>query len=184
MCPPPDAQPGAQSTPIVSAMRAPVGVVQVRIPAQPGLVPVVRLVASDLAGRAGLDIDAASDLRMAVDEACVMLIGLASGASPLQNTFLISPNRVEVALSVHTTGPESIDITGRELADLAGPHRRQQRPTRRRPEQRRRHLGCDGDSIHQIPDGWVPAESHPPANRGARNTGPPTSESVVGWLRA
>src|ERR1700754_4413979 len=60
----------------VSVPEPDASVVEIRISARPVLIPTVRAVASDLAGRADFDLDAISDLRMAVDEACATLVAL------------------------------------------------------------------------------------------------------------
>jgi serine/threonine-protein kinase RsbW len=83
----------------VSVAESGAGVVEVRISAQPALIPTVRAVASDLAGRADFDLDAISDLRMAVDEACTTLIGLAPKDGMLSCRFEISLDRIEVTVS-------------------------------------------------------------------------------------
>jgi serine/threonine-protein kinase RsbW len=74
-------------------------VVEVRISARPELIPTVRAVASDLAGRADFDLDAISDLRMAVDEACTTLVGLATGDGLLSCRFVLATDQIEVLVS-------------------------------------------------------------------------------------
>ncbi len=76
--------------------------VEIRTAASPSLIPTVRAVASDLAARADFDLDAISDLRMAVDEACATLVGLASPGSPLRCTFDVHGERIEVSAEVQT----------------------------------------------------------------------------------
>lgn len=76
--------------------------VEIRTAARPALIPTVRAVASDLAARADFDLDAISDLRMAVDEACATLVGLAVPGSSLQCTFAVHGERIDVAAQVHT----------------------------------------------------------------------------------
>lgn len=74
--------------------------VEVRTAASPALIPTVRAVASDLAARADFDLDAISDLRMAVDEACATLVGLAADGSDLRCTFDVQGDRIAVAAQV------------------------------------------------------------------------------------
>ncbi|WP_224389659.1 ATP-binding protein [Pseudonocardia sp. ICBG1293] len=76
--------------------------VEIRVAARPALIPTVRAVASDLAARADFDLDAVSDLRMAVDEACATLVAVAAPGSPLRCTFAVSDERIEVAALVET----------------------------------------------------------------------------------
>ena len=76
--------------------------VEIRTAASPSLIPTVRAVASDLAARADFDLDAISDLRMAVDEACATLVGMASPGSSLRCTFDVHGERIDVSAEVQT----------------------------------------------------------------------------------
>jgi len=78
-----------------------VSTVEVRTSASAALIPTIRAVASDLAARADFDLDAISDLRMAVDEACATLVDVAAVSSMLTCTFLVHPERIEVRAEVH-----------------------------------------------------------------------------------
>lgn len=78
------------------------GTVEIRTPARAALIPTVRAVASDLAARADFDLDAISDLRMAVDEACATLVGLAAPGALLQCVFDVRDERINVAARVDT----------------------------------------------------------------------------------
>ncbi|MFP5022705.1 ATP-binding protein [Pseudonocardia phyllosphaerae] len=80
--------------------------VEIRTAARAALIPTVRAVASDLAARADFDLDAISDLRMAVDEACATLVGLATKDSRLSCTFDLHGDRIDVVAEVQT-GPEA-----------------------------------------------------------------------------
>jgi serine/threonine-protein kinase RsbW len=53
---------------------APVDVVELEVPAHPAYVAVVRTAAAGLAARADLTLDRIEDLRIAVDEACALLL--------------------------------------------------------------------------------------------------------------
>jgi len=75
-------------------------VVEVRTSATAALIPTIRAVASDLAARADFDLDAISDLRMAVDEACATLVDVAAPATMLQCTFTVHPEHIEVHAQV------------------------------------------------------------------------------------
>ena len=74
--------------------------VEVRTAASAALIPTIRAVASDLAARADFDLDAISDLRMAVDEACATLVDLAAPTSTLTCTFRVQAERIEVKAQV------------------------------------------------------------------------------------
>jgi serine/threonine-protein kinase RsbW len=74
--------------------------VEVRVHADPALIPSVRAVAADLAARADFDLDAVSDLRMAVDEACSALVPLAREGGQLRCGFVVSDGRIDVICRV------------------------------------------------------------------------------------
>ncbi len=76
--------------------------VELRTTASAALIPTIRAVASDLAARADFDLDAISDLRMAVDEACATLVDLAAPKSTLLCTFVVHYDRIEVHAVVQT----------------------------------------------------------------------------------
>lgn len=78
--------------------------VEVRVHADPALIPSVRAVAADLAARADFDLDAVSDLRMAVDEACSALVPLATPGSQLRCGFRVAEGTIEAVCRVHVTG--------------------------------------------------------------------------------
>jgi serine/threonine-protein kinase RsbW len=80
-------------------------VVEIRISARPALIPTVRAVASDVAGRADFDLDAISDLRMAVDEACTTLVEMADPDSTLNCLFQLDPDRIQVTVSIASAVP-------------------------------------------------------------------------------
>ncbi|MDQ2708871.1 MAG: ATP-binding protein [Actinomycetota bacterium] len=73
-------------------------VVELRLPARAALIPTVRTVASDLAGRADLDLDAIDDLRMAVDEACTTLVRLTTEEDTLTCIFTLTHDGIEVSV--------------------------------------------------------------------------------------
>ena len=100
-----------------------VSTVEVRTSASAALIPTIRAVASDLAARADFDLDAISDLRMAVDEACATLVDVAAPTSMLRCTFLVHAERIEVRAEVRagqTDAAVSTDTFGwRVLQTLA-----------------------------------------------------------------
>ena len=93
-----------QDSPSVPADQGTAPTVEIRTAARPALIPTVRAVASDLAARADFDLDAISDLRMAVDEACATLVGLAAPGSSLWCTFDVHGERIDVSAQVVTGG--------------------------------------------------------------------------------
>ena len=74
--------------------------VEVRTSATAAMIPTIRAVASDLAARADFDLDAISDLRMAVDEACATLVDVAAAGSTLVCVFRVQLERIEVDAEV------------------------------------------------------------------------------------
>jgi serine/threonine-protein kinase RsbW len=80
-------------------------VIEVRTAAVPAVIPTLRTVAADVAMRQDFDLDAIEDLRMAVDEACSLLLASASDGK-LRCVFTTSPNRIQVSVSVLTDSPE------------------------------------------------------------------------------
>src|SRR3954465_1224836 len=74
--------------------------VEVRTAASAALIPTIRAVASDLAARADFDLDAISDLRMAVDEACAALVDVAAPDSGLRCRFRIADDSIRVTAEV------------------------------------------------------------------------------------
>ncbi|WP_433506435.1 ATP-binding protein [Pseudonocardia halophobica] len=104
-------------------VETPGSVVEVRTSASASLIPTIRAVASDLAARADFDLDAISDLRMAVDEACATLVDVAVPGSSLRCTFDVREELIRVHAEVDTgdaTTPVSTDTFGwRVLQTLA-----------------------------------------------------------------
>ena len=85
--------------------------VEVRVLAQPEALVTVRTVAGDLAARAEFPLDAVDDLRLAVDEACTCMAGLARPGTKLTVTFTVDDDRITVTSSVSTTGPTGLPTT-------------------------------------------------------------------------
>ncbi|NMH94280.1 ATP-binding protein [Pseudonocardia bannensis] len=82
--------------------------VEVRTTARASFIPTIRAVASDLAARADFDLDAISDLRMAVDEACATLVDVAAPGSHLRCTFQVLPERIQVHAEVEATAGTTV----------------------------------------------------------------------------
>lgn len=79
--------------------------VEVRLGADAVHLPVVRAVAVNIAMRADLDLDAISDLELAVDEACSSLIVIAAAESLLTCRFTVGDEDITVRVSVESTEP-------------------------------------------------------------------------------
>jgi serine/threonine-protein kinase RsbW len=79
--------------------------VQLRVPADPAYLAVVRTASAELGVRLALTLDEIEDLRIAVDEACSMLLGNTThGGENLYADFTIRPGR----LDVQVRGPAGI----------------------------------------------------------------------------
>jgi serine/threonine-protein kinase RsbW len=64
------------------------------------VIPVLRAVAADLAARADFQLDSIDDLRIAVDDACAMLVGIAAAGARLSCRFTVWPKRIEAVVEV------------------------------------------------------------------------------------
>jgi serine/threonine-protein kinase RsbW len=80
-------------------------VIEVRTAAIPEVVPTLRTIAADIAMRRDFDLDAIEDLRMAVDEACALLLPTA-GSNELTCVFSATHGRIEVSVSVLADSPK------------------------------------------------------------------------------
>lgn len=72
------------------------GEIEVRSYANAANIAPVRVVAAELAARADFDVDAISDLRMAVDEVCAELVQLAADGAMLSCRFRLGDEHMEV----------------------------------------------------------------------------------------
>ncbi|MCP3797649.1 ATP-binding protein [Allokutzneria sp. A3M-2-11 16] len=79
--------------------------IEVRVSANAAHLSVVRAVAADLAMREDFDLDSIADLKLAVDEACSTLIGVATRGAALSCRFSPSAGRVVVDVSVLADEP-------------------------------------------------------------------------------
>lgn len=73
---------------------------EMRVSADPAWFPSLRLVAADLATRTDFDLDAVSDLRMAIDEACAELLGAARPDAVLVCRFAVEREGITVTATV------------------------------------------------------------------------------------
>lgn len=89
-------------------------IVEVHVPADGAYVATLRLTAASLAARCELTIDDIEDLRLAVDEACALLLPHAAPKSAMHAQFRLSSGELSVQTSVHTPGTPnaSPDRTG------------------------------------------------------------------------
>ncbi|HWD04350.1 MAG TPA: ATP-binding protein [Amycolatopsis sp.] len=80
-------------------------VVELRLPAETGQVPLVRMLAQAVAARNDHGLDAIADAKMAVDEACAQLVELADIGSTMTCRFHVAPGTLDVTVesTVHHT---------------------------------------------------------------------------------
>jgi serine/threonine-protein kinase RsbW len=80
--------------------------VEMRVPADVAYVSTLRLTAASLASRCGLTIDDIEDLRLAVDEACALLLPHATDDTTLDARFVLGDGHLAVESSVHSVDAE------------------------------------------------------------------------------
>ena len=81
-------------------------VVTLRLPAAGAYLSVLRTATASLASRLDFTIDDIEDLRIAVDEACAMLLSQAVAGADLECSFELTADAIAVAVSVLTVDGE------------------------------------------------------------------------------
>ena len=76
--------------------------VTVRLPAASAYLSVLRTATAGLAARLDFTLDEIEDLRIAVDEACAMLLAQAVPGADLECEFVLGPAEIQVRVSVLT----------------------------------------------------------------------------------
>jgi serine/threonine-protein kinase RsbW len=97
--------------------------VSLRLPADSAYLAVLRTAAAGLASRLNFTLDDIEDLRIAVDEACAMLLPRAAGEAVLECTFELKPGELDIAVSLPTadgTLPSRDTFAWTVLTALAG----------------------------------------------------------------
>jgi serine/threonine-protein kinase RsbW len=79
--------------------------VTVRMPADGAYLSVLRTATAGLAARLDFTLDDIEDLRIAVDEACAMLLSQAVPGSSLECSFALSPDDITITVSVLSLSP-------------------------------------------------------------------------------
>src|SRR5437763_10149562 len=77
--------------------------VTIHMPAEGAYLSVLRTATAGLAARLDFTLDEIEDLRIAVDEACAMLLANAVGGADLECEFELQPDLIRVSVSVLTT---------------------------------------------------------------------------------
>lgn len=81
-------------------------VVAITLPAQSAYLSVLRTATAGIAARLDFTIDEIEDLRIAVDEACAMLLTQAIAGADLNAEFVVEPAALQVTVSALTTDGE------------------------------------------------------------------------------
>ena len=79
--------------------------VQVKMPAESAYLSVLRTAAAGLAARLDFTLDEIEDLRIAIDEACAMLLTQAIPGTDLECVFELGADLVTITVSVTTAEP-------------------------------------------------------------------------------
>ena len=98
-------------------------IVSISLPAVGAYLSVLRTATAGLAARLDFTLDDIEDLRIAVDEACAMLLAQAAPAATLDCTFELLPDTMKVSVSVITTDgqePSRDTFAWTVLSALAG----------------------------------------------------------------
>jgi len=105
------------------AHAAPQDVVSIKLPAAGAYLSVLRTATAGLAARLDFTLDEIEDLRIAVDEACAMLLTQAVGGADLECTFSLDGESMRVAVGVLTVDgvePSRDTFAWTVLSALAG----------------------------------------------------------------
>jgi serine/threonine-protein kinase RsbW len=97
-------------------------VVSIRLPADSAYLSVLRTATAGLAARLDFTLDEIEDLRIAVDEACAMLLGEAVPGTDLTAEFELTGQEMQVRVEVATVGssaPKRDDFAWMVLTALA-----------------------------------------------------------------
>jgi len=86
--------------------------VELRVPADTAYVAVLRTTTAGLAARLDFTLDDIEDLRIAVDEACAMVLPQARAGSDLTCSFDLAPTRLTVAVTAECEEPRPPDRNG------------------------------------------------------------------------
>jgi serine/threonine-protein kinase RsbW len=92
---------------VVTARPMEIGADQVivRMPADGAYLSVLRTATAGLAARLDFTLDDIEDLRIAVDEACAMLLSQAIPGSSLECSFTLSPDDMTISVAVPSVNP-------------------------------------------------------------------------------
>jgi serine/threonine-protein kinase RsbW len=81
------------------------GQIELNLPAEAEQIPIVRMLTHGVVARADFGLDAISDAKMAVDEACAQLVRPADPGATLCCVFREMPDGISVSISIQTPLP-------------------------------------------------------------------------------
>ena len=81
--------------------------VTIEMPAEGAYLSVLRTATAGLAARLDFTLDEIEDLRIAVDEACGMLLGQAAGGATLECDFTLGEDQISIAVSARSQQPRT-----------------------------------------------------------------------------
>ena len=84
--------------------------VELRLPAESAYVAVLRMTTAGLAARLDFTLDDIEDLRMAVGEACALVLEHADKGGSLHAAFDLSNGTIRVTISADTSSAEEPDV--------------------------------------------------------------------------
>jgi serine/threonine-protein kinase RsbW len=88
------------------------GIVELRVPASSLFIAVLRSVTAGLAARCDLTLDEIEDLRIAVDEACALLVPVAAPGAALASTFALKPGELVITVQVSVRSGAQLSRAG------------------------------------------------------------------------
>lgn len=88
------------------------GVVELRVPASSAFIAVLRSVTAGLAARCDLTLDEIEDLRIAVDEACALLVPVAAPGAVLSTSFTLAPGELIITVQVTVRAGAELSRSG------------------------------------------------------------------------
>jgi serine/threonine-protein kinase RsbW len=97
--------------------------VTVRVPPEGAYLSVLRTATAGLAARLDFTLDEIEDLRIAVDEACAILLVQAIPGSALECSFVLAREMMTISVTVHSLAPQppsSDTFAWKVLSELAG----------------------------------------------------------------
>jgi serine/threonine-protein kinase RsbW len=82
---------------------------EIRLPAETAYVAVLRMAASGIAARLDFTLDEVDDLKMAVSEACSMVLAAATPGGSMYAAFSLGEGRIEVRVSADAVNADPPD---------------------------------------------------------------------------